>query len=63
LFDKYEKEIFRQYKWYGFLNRKHTEAKLVKEIKHHYGKTPTIILGDWSKETSKEEIYQHQIKH
>ena len=49
LFEKYENKIFRQYKWYSFLNRKHTETKLVREIKHHYGKDSTIILGDWSK--------------
>jgi hypothetical protein len=48
LFEKYNDEIFRKYKWYGFLNKKHTDAKLVREIKQIFGKDTTIIYGDGS---------------
>jgi hypothetical protein len=44
-----DNEIFRQHAWYSYLNRKHNETQLVREIKQHYGKNPIIILGDWSK--------------
>jgi hypothetical protein len=48
LFEKYENQIFRKYKWYSYLNRKKTETKLIREIKQTYGRKSTIVLGDWS---------------
>jgi len=52
LLPKYEAKIFRQYKWYGFLNRKRAETDLIRKIKKTFGKkngqAPTIIYGDWS---------------
>ncbi len=48
IFDKYNKEIFRKYKWYGYLNRKHADTKLVKEIKKEFGKDTIICYGDAS---------------
>ena len=48
LFKKYIKEIFRKYKWYGYLNRKHVDTKLVKEIKKELGKDVIICYGDAS---------------
>jgi len=48
LFEKYNKEIFRKYKWYGYLNRKHADTKLVKEIKKEFGKDAIICYGDAS---------------
>ncbi len=48
LFEKYNKEIFRKYKWYGYLNRKHADTKLVKEIKKEFGKDTIIFYGDAS---------------
>jgi hypothetical protein len=52
LFDKYNKEIFRKYKWYGYLNRKHTETKMIKEIKNTFGKDSIILFGDFSFKTN-----------
>ena len=49
LFEAYEDEIFRRYKWYGYINRKRTEANLVNDIKTHFNENIIIILGDWSK--------------
>ena len=49
LFESYENEIFRKYKWYGYINRKRTEANLVNDIKTHFNKNIFIIFGDWSK--------------
>ena len=34
LFKKYNKEIFRKYKWYGYLNRKHADTKLIIGIEY-----------------------------
>ncbi len=48
LFEKYNKEIFRKYKWYGYLNRKHADTKLVKEIKKEFSKDVIICYGDAS---------------
>jgi len=52
LFEKYNKEIFRKYKWYGFLNRKHTETKMIREIKKTFGKDSIIFFGDFSFKTN-----------
>jgi hypothetical protein len=48
LFEEYNKEIFRKYKWYGYLNRKHADRKLIKEIKKEFGKESIIVYGDAS---------------
>ena len=48
LFEKYNNGIFRKYKWYGFLNKKKADAKLVREIKKTFGKETILILGDAS---------------
>jgi hypothetical protein len=48
LFDEYNKEIFRKYKWYGYINRKKTETDLVRDIKNIFGRDVNIIYGDWS---------------
>ena len=52
LFDKYNREIFRKYKWYGYLNRKHTETKMIKEIKNTFGKNSIILFGDFGFKTN-----------
>ena len=52
LFDKYNKEIFRKYKWYGYLNRKHTETKMIREIKNTFGKDSIILFGDFGFKTN-----------
>jgi hypothetical protein len=48
LIKKYENDIFRKYKWYGFINRKKAETDLVRNIKKKFGKDVTMIYGDWS---------------
>ena len=52
LFEKYNKEIFRKYKWYGYLNRKHTETKMIREIKNTFGKDSVIFFGDFGFKTN-----------
>jgi hypothetical protein len=52
LFEKYNKEIFRKYKWYGYLNRKHTETRMIREIKNTFGKDSIILFGDFSFKTN-----------
>ena len=48
LLKKYQSVIFRQYKWYGYINRKKAETDLVRDIKDKFGKDVTLIYGDWS---------------
>ena len=52
LFDKYNREIFRKYKWYGYLNRKHTETKMIREIKRTFGNKSIILFGDFGFKTN-----------
>ena len=49
LFEEYENKIFRQYKWYNYINKQRTEMNLVNDIKKIFGKDIIIIYGDWSK--------------
>jgi hypothetical protein len=48
LFEKYNNKIFRKFKWYGYLNKKKADVKLVREIKKTFGKDTILILGDAS---------------
>ena len=44
----YQQLKFRQYKWYGYINKKRTEDNMVNKIKKKYSKDHIIIIGDWS---------------
>lgn len=46
--EKYKAKIFRQQKWYGYINRQRTDEKIIKKISDTYGKDITIFFGDWS---------------
>jgi hypothetical protein len=48
LLEKYQNEIFRKYKWYGYINRKKAETDLIRDIKNTFGQDVNIIQGDWS---------------
>ena len=48
LFEDYEDTFFRQYKWYAFINKQRSDAKLVETIKRLYGDECILIIGDWS---------------
>ena len=48
LFNKYKEDIFRKYKWYGYINRKKSETDLVRKIKKTFGNDAIICYGDWS---------------
>ena len=48
LLESYKKDIFRKYKWYSYINKKHAETNLVREIKTTFGKDVKLIMGDWS---------------
>ena len=45
-FIKYKKDIFRKYKWYGYINKKKTESKLITKIKKTFGKDAIINFGN-----------------
>jgi hypothetical protein len=47
LFKKYKNPIFRQYKWYGYMNKQRSEGKLINRIKQTFGDNSKIIIGDW----------------
>ena len=44
----YQQFKFRQYKWYGYINKKRTEDMMVNKIVKKYSKDHIIIMGDWS---------------
>lgn len=44
----YKAEIFRKYRWYGYINRKRAYDNLVNSVKNRFGKDTPIIYGDWS---------------
>ena len=44
----YQEQKFRQYKWYGYINKKRTEDNMVNKIVKKYSKDHIIIIGDWS---------------
>jgi N-acetylmuramoyl-L-alanine amidase len=44
----YQELKFRQYKWYGYINKKRTEDNMVNKIAEKYSKDHIIIIGDWS---------------
>jgi len=48
LIKEYKKNIFRQYRWYSYINTVRSEKELIKNIKKTFGKHLTIIIGDWS---------------
>jgi hypothetical protein len=47
LFKLYENDKFRQYKWYGFINKKRCEDNMLNIIENNFGKDVKIIYGDW----------------
>ena len=53
LLESYKKDIFRKYKWYSYINKKHAETNLVREIKTTFGKDVKLIMGDWSDKLKK----------
>ena len=48
LLKKYEYEVFRKYKWYNYIQKKRAENKMLYEMKQHFGKNATFIIGDAS---------------
>lgn len=59
LLKKYEDRIFRQYKWYSYLNRQKVYAKLIRDIKNKFGDDVILIIGDWSTNTSNKKMIQY----
>ena len=49
---KYQNEIFRKYKWFGYINRKRAETDLLRNIKTTFGNDCILIMGDWSEKLS-----------
>ena len=48
LFNLYEDEKFRQYKWYAYINKKRCEDNMLNLIENKFGKDVKVIMGDWS---------------
>lgn len=48
LLNKYSVKLFRQLKWYFYINKQRSEAKLVNKLKKTYGEDSIIVCGDWS---------------
>jgi hypothetical protein len=48
LFDDYAHERFRQYRWYGYINKQRAQTDLIRDIKDTFGKDTILVMGDWS---------------
>lgn len=48
LFEKYENDKFRKYKWYSYINKQKNDQKIINKIEETFGKNIKIIYGDWS---------------
>ena len=50
LFEFYERDEFRKYRWYGYINRQRADAKMINEFKKKFGPPSEtgILMGDWS---------------
>lgn len=48
LLPQYEAKIFRQHRWYGYINRERAYAKLLDRLEKAYGKESIMLYGDWS---------------
>jgi hypothetical protein len=48
LLEKYKAEIFRKYRWYGYINRERSDSNLTMRIKKTFGKDFIYIYGDWN---------------
>jgi hypothetical protein len=44
----YRDKIFRQQKWYSYINRQRTDDRILKKIEETFGKDIIIFFGDWS---------------
>jgi hypothetical protein len=49
LINNYQKEIYRKYKWYGFINEQKSEQKMINNFKDLFGEPDKvcIMIGDW----------------
>src|SRR5204863_4491218 len=48
LMEEYQDKLFRQLKWYSYINRQRAEERMIKEVKEKYSKDTILIMGDWS---------------
>ena len=43
LLNKYKNEIFRKYKWYGYINKQSAQTNLINNIKNKFGNETVLI--------------------
>ena len=62
LFDYYEKNVYRQLKWFAYINRMRSEANMINRFKETFGKPEDVMIfiGDWS--TQKNMRYKEPTK-
>jgi hypothetical protein len=48
LLPKYQAPIFRQLKWYAYINKQRSEQRLIGNIKKTFGTNVVLMMGDWS---------------
>ena len=51
----YEKNIYRKLKWYSFINKQRSEAKMINNFKEKFGdqKNTLVVFGDWNETKSR----------
>lgn len=45
LFGYYEKELYRKFKWYGYINRQRTENNMINNFKKVFGEPDKVVIG------------------
>ena len=62
LYEYYKKPLYRQLKWYGYINRIRSESNMMNRFKKTFGEPGkvTIFIGDWS--TQKNMRYREPTK-
>lgn len=49
VYEKYNEEYYRRYKWYAHINKSRHEDNLLNEIEKRFGKDCILIFGDWGR--------------
>jgi hypothetical protein len=62
LLDFYAKDLFRKLKWYAYINKQRSEAKLIKGFKQKFGGPDEVFVGfgDW--EAAAHMRFKHPVK-
>jgi hypothetical protein len=53
-YELYQRNIFKQLRWYSYINTQKSKHRLMNKIRKTYGSKCVLIMGDWSSKMSKQ---------